>query len=202
MLNNFSEIDTKKTKQPLNESSTRRYAIIGSRRLSNYWWATVLLLGAVGFLLTGISSYLNIKLLPFIDIGRIVFFPQGLVMCFYGLLGLFLSFYLWFTLFLNIGGGFNEINKKKGQIRIFRWGFPGKNRRIDLQYPITEVLAIRLEAQEGSNSKRAISLKVSGQREILFLDGEASQELGTTFEQLEKQASELAKFLQLPLELG
>ena len=33
-----------------------------------------------------------------------------------------------------IGSGFNEFNKKDGLIRVFRWGYPGKNRRIDLVY--------------------------------------------------------------------
>jgi hypothetical protein len=53
-------------------------------------------------------------------------------MCFYGSLGFLLSIYWWFLIFWNVGGGFNEFNKKEGFIRIFRWGYPGKNRKIDL----------------------------------------------------------------------
>ena len=55
---------------------------------------------------------------------------------------------------------------EKGLVRIFRWGFPGKNRRIDLQYPIKEVQSIRVEIQEGINPKRIIYLKLRGNREI------------------------------------
>lgn len=37
----------------------RRYIIVGERRISNYWWASVIFLGAVGFLITGFLSYTN-----------------------------------------------------------------------------------------------------------------------------------------------
>lgn len=62
----------------------RRYIVIGSRRLSNYWWALVIFLGGLGFLLTGISSYLGedntvvrwLNLLPFIQSKNIIFFHK------------------------------------------------------------------------------------------------------------------------------
>ena len=214
----------------------RRYKIVGGRRLSNYWWAVVIFLGGFGFLVTGVSSYLNknLWLLPLFlfsfnivevltksiekgtefvglmnatkivemstkligtnfflfplilfgfapesifllmgDNGREIkevstrladsvhhanlstplisnaslsfssaahpltlepssmvesmeknlsFFPQGLVLCFYGILGLCFSFHLWFTIFWQIGGGFNEFNGEEKSVRIFRWG--------------------------------------------------------------------------------
>ena len=40
------------------ENYIRRYFIVGERRFSNYWWATVICIGSFGFLLTGISSYI------------------------------------------------------------------------------------------------------------------------------------------------
>ena len=67
--------------------SIRRYNVLGSRRLSNYWWAIIIGSGGLGFLLTGLSSYLQVNLLPIIHAEKIIFFPQGLVMCFYGTLG-------------------------------------------------------------------------------------------------------------------
>ena len=127
-----------------NENLIRRYLIVGERRFSNYWWATIVLLGALGFLSTGILSYWNLKtgnLSTLTEISQtsiktseISFFPQGLLMCFYGSLGLLLSIYWWFLIFWNVGGGFNEFNKKDGFVRIFRWGYPGQNRKIDLYY--------------------------------------------------------------------
>lgn len=221
----------------------RRYVVVGSRRFSNYWWASIILLGGFGFLLTGISSYLNFDLLPFINSKNILFFPQGLVMCFYGILGLIFSCYLWLTLFWGVGGGFNEFNKKQGIVRIFRWGFPGKNRRIDLSYDIKDIEAIRVEIKEGLNPRRILYIRVKnnttfsttplkqlhskekfyskdsvknsstknkndgvGVRKDLSLQNKRDIPLTrigqpTTLEDIEKQAAELAKFLQVSLEM-
>lgn len=174
----------------------RRYSVMGSRRFSNYWWATTILLGGIGFLLTGFSSYLSRNLLPFFTNNTVVFFPQGLVMCFYGTLGIIFSTYLWLTIFWDVGGGFNEFNKKEGRVRIFRWGFPGKNRRIDLSYSMKDIESIKIEFKEGLNPKRTIYLRLKGKRDIPLT--RIGQPL--SLEQIEKQAAELAKFLQISLE--
>lgn len=211
----------------------RRYAVVGSRRFSNYWWASIILIGGFGFLLTGISSYLNSDLLPFINSKNILFFPQGLVMCFYGILGLIFSSYLWLTLFWGVGGGFNEFNKKQGIVRLFRWGFPGKNRRIDLSYNIKDIEAIRVEIKEGLNPRRILYIRVKGNTTSLVKNFSQNsvksispkntnnvvgmtQDLPlqnkrdipltrigqpTTLEDIEKQTAELAKFLQVSLEM-
>lgn len=195
----------------------RRYLIIGERRFSNYWWATVVLIGAVGFLATGLLSYWNLKngsadlLEATASVGaavdgsnlggagsQISFFPQGLLMCFYGSLGLLLSVYWWFLIFWNVGGGFNEFNKKDGFVRIFRWGYPGQNRKIDLYYTLKDIEAIRVELKQGgfTDSQRTIYLKLKGKKEIP-LTGIGDP---LTIQEIEKQASELANFLQVSLE--
>nr|AWI68323.1 hypothetical chloroplast protein RF4 [Pediastrum duplex] len=187
-----------------NENFIRRYVIIGERRLSNFWWATIILMGAIGFLLTGISSYIGTKnsffisesFIPIMRKTNISFFPQGLLMCFYGSLGLLLSLYWWFLIFWNVGGGFNEFNKKEGIIRIFRWGYPGKNRKIDLSYTLKDVESIRVELKEGFDSQRTIFMTLKGKREIPLTG--IGQPL--TIQEIEKQASELANFLQVSLE--
>jgi hypothetical protein len=185
------------------QSSIRRYIIIGERRPSHYWWACTLLLGSCGFLFSGISSYFADYGLSNPDINvttigtnQISFFPQGLLMCFYGCLGVFLSFYWWFLIFWNVGGGFNEFNKKEGKLRIFRWGYPGKNRRIDLSYSLKDVEAIKVELKQGLDPQRTIYLKLKGKRDIPVSGiGEP-----LTLKEIEKQASELANFLQVSLE--
>jgi hypothetical protein len=171
----------------------RRYLIIGERRLSNYWWAFVIFFGASGFLLTGISSYLSLNSHSLVFVS---FFPQGLLMSFYGSLGLLLSIYWWFLIFWNVGSGFNEFNKKEGFIRVFRWGYPGKNRRIDLSYSLKEVEAIKVELKQGLDSQRTIYMRLKGKREIPLTG--IGQPL--TLKDIEKQASELASFLQVSLE--
>lgn len=173
----------------------RRYSVVGSRRISNYMWAFVTGLGGLDFLLTGFSSYLNKNLLAIIHAENIVFFPQGLVMCFYGLLGFFFSFYLSLTILWSVGGGFNIFDKEKQIIRIFRWGFPGKNRRIDLNYPMNDVTGIRLELKDGLNPRRTIYLCLKGQRQIPLT--RVGQPM--TLEEIETLAAELARFLQKDL---
>ena len=70
------------------EQEIRQDIIIGSRRFSNYFWALFLLVGGLGFLLAGISSYFNRNFLPFSNPSELTFIPQGLVMMFYGTLSL------------------------------------------------------------------------------------------------------------------
>lgn len=191
----------------------RRYMIMGERRISNYWWAFIISLGSMGFLLTGVSSYFstqvteNAQLIGSSLIGalneqnldistKIDFFPQGLVMSFYGSLGILLSLYWWFLIFWNVGAGFNEFNKKEGFIRVFRWGYPGKNRKIDLLYALKDVEAIKVELKQGLDPQRTIYLRLKGSREIPITG--IGQPL--TLKDIEKQASELANFLQVSLE--
>lgn len=176
----------------------RRYMIIGERRISNYWWACVISLGSLGFLVAGTTSYLAFSGTnnAFITNQSVPFFPQGLLMCFYGSLGILLSLYWWFLIFWNVGGGFNEFNKKDGLIRIFRWGYPGKNRKIDLSYSLKDVEAIKVELKQGLDPQRTIYLRLKGNREIPLTG--IGQPL--TLKDIEKQASELANFLQVSLE--
>lgn len=141
---------------------TRRYLITGAKRISNYWWALIVSFGGLAFFITGFASFLQKSIFLFNQSKSISFFPQGLVMCFYGCLGLFFGFYLWCTIFWKVGDGFNEFNKNQGFVRIFRWGLPGKNRRIDFQYKIDDVEGVRVELKEGVNPRRIISLKIKG----------------------------------------
>ncbi len=173
-----------------------RQEVLGSRRLSNYWWAAVSTLGGAGFLLASISSYLHINLLPFADPTELIFIPQGLAMGFYGVAGLTLGLYLVLTLAWNLGAGYNEFNRQTGQVTIFRWGYPGKNRRIELVYPLSTVRAVRMDLRDGLSPRRALYLSVQGKRDLLLT------RIGRPIplKELENQGSELAGFLGVPLE--
>lgn len=179
----------------MNNQQVRRYTVIGSRRLSNYIWAFFIFFGSIGFLITGLSSYLKTNIFLIFSGKNILFFPQGLIMCFYGFLGLLFSIYLWLTIFWSVGGGFNEFNKKEGNIKIFRWGYPGKNRRIFLIYPIDQVESIKIELKQGLSPKRMIYLKIRGKSEIPLT--KVGQPM--TIEEIESQAAELAKFLKVSI---
>lgn len=179
-----------------NSDLVRRYTVIGSRRFSNIFWASTLGIGGFYFLFTGLSSYLGYPLLPIIHFENIVFFPQGIVMCFYGSLGLLLSFYLWLTILWQVGSGFNEFNKKNGKFRVFRWGFPGKNRKIDFSYLLSDIEGVRIEIVDGLNPKRTIFIRLKEKKEIpLTRIGQP-----IPLEEIEKQASDLAMFLKVSLD--
>ncbi len=173
-----------------------RQQVLGSRRLSNYFWATVVSLGATGFLLAGISSYLHKNLLPFADPTQLIFVPQGLVMGLYGTAGMLLALYLWTTIVLDVGGGYNEFNKETGFVKIFRWGFPGKNRTIEISSRTEDVQSVRVEIQEGLNPKRCLYLRIKGRRDIPLT--RVGQPLSLS--ELENQGAALARFLGVPLE--
>lgn len=204
--------------QKKNVDLIRRYSIVGGRRLSNYWWSATIFFGGGGFLLTGISSFFNRNLLLILPtkikayqvfeptlgyttsdrleivngIPSLPFFPQGIVLSFYGFLGLWFSFHLWFALLWKIGAGFNEFNGKEKYVRIFRWGRPGKNRRIDFKYNNEFIETIKIELIP----KPTLSLCIKGGKIIPLT--RASDFI--PLEDLETQAAELTTLLQIPLD--
>jgi hypothetical protein len=178
------------------QQEIRQDKIVGSRRFSNYFWSFFLFIGGVSFLLAGISSYFKINLLPFANPTELVFIPQGLVMVFYGALSLCISIYIIITVLLDIGSGYNEYNKIENLVKIVRKGFPGKNREILLTYPLGNIKAIGIKITEGLNPTRSIYLCLKDERNIPLTPVQQP----TTISNLEEEAADLAKFLDLNLE--
>jgi len=178
------------------QNEIRQDKIIGSRRFSNYFWSVVLFVGGLGFLLAGISSYFKINLLPFANPTELVFIPQGLVMMFYGTLSLAISIYITLTVFLDIGSGYNEYNKTENLVKIVRKGFPGKNREVLLTYPFSNIRSIGIKITEGLNPTRSIYLCLKDERNIPLTPVQEP----TSISDLEEEAADLAKFLDLKLE--
>nr|YP_009093010.1 hypothetical protein Ycf4 [Rhizosolenia imbricata]AIR75683.1 hypothetical protein Ycf4 [Rhizosolenia imbricata] len=174
----------------------RQDYIIGSRRFSNYFWTLFLFIGGFSFLLAGLSSYLKLNLLPFTNTSELVFIPQGIVMMFYGTLSLSISIYTLLTVIWDIGSGYNEYNKLENLVKIVRRGFPGKNREILLTYPLNNIRAIGIKISEGLNPKRIIYLCLKDERKIPLTPVEQP----STISNLEENAADLAKFLDLKLE--
>jgi len=178
------------------QEKIRQEKIMGSRRFSNYFWASFLFIGGLMFLLAGISSYIKINLLPFGNTLELVFIPQGIVMMFYGTLSFGLSTYIIATLFWDIGSGYNEYNKTENLVRVVRKGFPGKNRQILLTYPINNIKSIGIKISEGLNPERIIYLCLKDERKIPLTPVQQPNSIS----ELEDQAADLAKFLDLKLE--
>ncbi len=178
------------------QTNVLKYPIAGARRLSNFAFAIIVSIGAIGFLLAGLSSLFKINLLPVANPLELEFVPQGLALTFYGVAGTLLDIYLWASIVLDIGGGFNEFSLETEKVRIFRWGYPGKNRLIDFEYPLTDVQSVRVEIRNGLNPKRSLYLKLKGRGEIPLTEVGQPIALST----LEDRAAEIAKFLSVPLE--
>nr|YP_009673835.1 photosystem I assembly protein Ycf4 [Cuscuta bonafortunae]QDF46559.1 photosystem I assembly protein Ycf4 [Cuscuta bonafortunae] len=163
--------------------------IPGSRKGSNFVWAFILFFSSLELLLVGTSSYLRINL--------IFFFPQGIIMTFYGISGLFISLYLWSILFWDVGGGYDLFDKNSGVLCIFRWVFPGRNRRIVLRFLINDIRSIRIMVKEGFYTRRILYMDIRGQKAIALT---RTNEILTQVE-IEKIAAELASFLCVPIEV-
>ena len=173
----------------------RRDRVIGSRSAENYWWASVLTIGSIGFLLSGLSSFYKFNLLPIIHAEEIQFLPQGLVMCFYGSLGLVTAGYLWLTMLWKVGDGYNEFDMINGTLHLFRWGFPGKDRRVDVKFPLQDVEGVFIRRNNGFGEQQMLCIRLRGRREVPLLG------LNTLESQnkVEGWAADLARFLNVPL---
>jgi hypothetical protein len=167
--------------------------VLGSRRPSNLLVAMVVSLGGVGFLLTSLSSFLHRDLLPIGHPAELEWVPQGLVMGLYGVAALLLATYLWLVIGIDVGSGSNRFDRSAGQATISRRGF---RQRIDVQIPLREIQAVKVEVRDGLNPRRRLALKVQGRRDLpLTRVGEP-----LPLADLELSGAQLARFLGVPLE--
>ncbi len=167
--------------------------VLGSRRLSNVLVAAVVSTGGLGFLLTSASSRFGTDLLPIGHPAELEWVPQGLVMGLYGVAALLLATYLWLVIGIDVGSGSNRFDRSVGQATISRRGF---RQRIDVQIPLREIQAVKVEVRDGLNPRRRLALKVQGRRDLpLTRVGEP-----LPLADLELSGAQLARFLGVPLE--
>nr|YP_009395567.1 photosystem I assembly protein [Vertebrata isogona]ARW64557.1 photosystem I assembly protein [Vertebrata isogona] len=172
------------------------YKIKGSRRFSNYWWASIIFLGGAGFFIVGIMSYLNIQMNYGLNTEDIYFIPQGAIMTFYGMIAILISTFLWYTIIFDVGSGYNEFNKNNGIVTIFRFGFPGNNRALKFKYKVQDIMAVKISIKDGLSPKREIYLRMKDKRQIpLTKVGEP-----ISISDIEEQAKEIALFLNINVE--
>lgn len=179
----------------MNQSIIREN-IVGARNLSSYIIMGVLLAAGLGFFLAGLSSYFNINLIILTDTTQISFIPQGIALLFYGTGAMGLGLYILFTIFLNIGSGYNEFSKAENIVRIVRLGFPGKNRQIFLSYEFKNIKSLKFLIKQGLNPRCNILLVLKDKREIPLFPAQFL--LNPT--ETEKKAIQLSNFLNVPVE--
>nr|ALP86081.1 photosystem I assembly protein ycf4 [Phacus orbicularis] len=170
--------------------------ILNENEFKDYIVSFIILLGSLGFLSVGISSYFNLNLPLILSSNHIVFFPQGITMCFYGFLGVILSTLQITTIYLKIGNGTNTINKINGTLEINRKGFPGENQNIKIIYKIKDIESIKIEDTNNIlNTKKTILICMNNKKEIPFYQ---YTKFVTNYE-IEKKASIIASILNVPL---
>ena len=167
--------------------------IKGSRKVSNYIVASMLSIGGVGFLLASFSSYFGRDFLPLGNPSTLIFVPQGLVMGLYGVAAFFLALYFWRLISIDYGSGVNRFDKNKGVLSLSRRGFL---KNIEIEIPIDEIKAVKLEVREGFNPLRRVSLRIKGRKDLPISRVGSPQPLLD----LENEGAEIARFLEVNLE--
>jgi len=170
-----------------------RHLIRGSRRSSNVVIALMTTMGGVGFLLASASSYWHLDLLPAGQPSQLLFVPQGLVMGIYGLLGSLLATYLWVGIALDVGGGENYFDQDSGHLRVRRRGF---RRWIQVDLPLGDVQAVKVDIRDGLNPRRRLALKLRSRPDLPLSDVGQPMALA----ELEAMGARLASFLNVPLQ--
>jgi hypothetical protein len=170
--------------------------IVGARNFRSVLIMLILLFAGLGFLLAGLSSYLNINLIKLTDTSEIKFIPQGIALLFYGTGALGLGIYIFLTILWDIGSGYNEFSKEENIARIVRIGFPGKNRLIFLSYEFKNIKNLKFLIKQGLNPRSNILLVLKDRREIPLFPAQFLLNPNET----EKKAIELSTFLNVPLE--
>ena len=167
--------------------------IKGSRQASNYVVGGMLTIGGIGFLLAAFSSYLGKDLLPLGNPSTLIFVPQGLVMGLYGIAASLLALYLWRLIAVDFGSGINCFDKNAGILFVSRQGL---FKEINIEIPLQEIKAVKLDAREGFNSRRRICLRIQGKKDLPISKVGSPPPLL----ELEEEGAELARFLDISLE--
>ena len=167
--------------------------IKGSRKVSNYLVASMLSIGGVGFLLASFSSYFGRDFLPLGNPSTLIFVPQGLVMGLYGVAAFFLAIYFWRLISIDYGSGVNRFDKNKGILSLTRRGFL---KNIEIEIPIDEIKAVKLDVREGFNPMRRVTLRIKGRKDLPISRVGSPKPLLD----LESEGAEIARFLEVNLE--
>ena len=173
-----------------------RFYTEGSRKLNNFFGALFVILGGLGFLFSGLSSFFKTNFLFFLNSNELPFVPQGIALVFYGTVGLILGFFLCLTVWWDIGSGYNEYSKKDQKITLYRKGFPGENREMCLKFNFEELKSIKMFAKDDLSPKRQLFICLTDNREFPL----TGRNKPAPFKKFEMEALNLAKYLNICLE--
>nr|YP_010555353.1 Ycf4 [Adinobotrys atropurpureus]UYR21991.1 Ycf4 [Adinobotrys atropurpureus] len=182
--------------------------VTGCRKPSDFFWASFILLGSLGVLLISASSYYGRNFLSFIssefEPELVPFLPQGATITIYGTAGLFLSFSWWLLIFWNVGSGYDFFDKKNRMVCFFRYGFPGKNRRIFLRVRMDDIQSLIIQSKkETKKDSRYLSSGVlyMQTREQGAIPLTPIDDYYRTPRKVAQKALDLSIFLRVPMEI-
>jgi hypothetical protein len=167
----------------------------GSRCLENSFWAVGMSLGGLCFFMAGLSSFWKINFLVCFRYNEVAFFPQGLILLFYGTLGSILGIFLLLNVWWNVGSGYNEYNRDIQKVILYRNGFPGKNKTITFTFAFQTIKAIQVRIQEGINLKHQVLMFLKDNREVPLTGSDPVLLLQRT----EVEALSISKYLNIAL---
>nr|ULF47301.1 photosystem I assembly protein Ycf4 [Astragalus sinicus] len=175
------------------------YIVPGARKPINFFWASFTLLGSLGILVISASCYYGRNF--FYSSGlQFPFFPQGVTLTFYGIAGLFVSFHWWLLILWNVGSGYNLYDKKNGMVRIFRYGFPGENRRILSKVRVEDILALQFfDKPKPFSGVLYMHTREQGDIPLTLVDDYSDRT--PTPRNILQTAWDLSAFLDVPLEI-
>lgn len=114
--------------------------IENKKKFFDLFFTCLIFMASFGFFFVGLFSFFNLENFFFINTKGVVFFPQGLVMCFYGFFGLIASVLQFFTIYYEVGYGYNEFNKRTASFTLYRKGYPGKNSEVKFIYSLNDIV--------------------------------------------------------------
>nr|YP_010565854.1 photosystem I assembly protein Ycf4 [Medicago turbinata]UZC30458.1 photosystem I assembly protein Ycf4 [Medicago turbinata] len=170
----------------------------GLRKPIKFFWASLTLLASLGVLYVSVSSYYGRHFCSLISSEFVIpFLPQGVTLSFYGIAGLFLSLHWWVLIFLNVGGGYNFFDKKNRMVCFFRYGFPGKYRRIFLQVRMEDIQSLILHNPDPSSGVLYMQTREQGTIPLTPVDDYYDR----TPRNVIQKAWDLSRFLSVPMEI-
>lgn len=127
------------TKSFINENVLKE-DIENKRKFFDLSFTCLIFMASFGFFFVGLFTFFKFDKFLFINIKEVVFFPQGLVMCFYGFCGLLTAVLQFLIIYYEVGYGYNEFNKSTSFFTLYRKGYPGRNSEVKFIYPLNDIL--------------------------------------------------------------
>jgi len=167
--------------------------VLGAQQWNNCIVAGILFLAGLGFFLTGFVVYLTQDN----PINEINYLPQGIILTFYGILGITVSIFISLTIYWNIGFGWIKFSKLYNDVQIYREGYPQQKAQIFLNYQLNSIKSLEIKITEGINPTQVIYLCLKDDRQIPLIFTDSLPTITKT----EQRATFLCNFLNVPLNI-